>query len=535
MELARDNLLQLDDVNVILVYWSEGSHGNYETPMANTKILARQITMFMYYLSQLHGVEFHSEKFRNNINMVGFSLGAHVAGFVGKELEGKISRITGLDPAGPYFDTVPPRDRLDYTDAQLVDVIHTNVGSFTYLTAGLGLLKKGAHLLLSRLSNDMDNLQNNQTQDTKTPWFGIQKNIGHLDYYANSGSIQPGCNDELHICDHIRATEYYVNFLEYEVRARKAYEANSSIVRSGRHRLVAFPSNDYADFKSGNSLKRNCPALIASDTIGNEERFEISKKCTIPIDLVSPAEEFRSELQRNYNISLKTRGQRKFYFSTLSHEPYVAEHFVLRGHLADDSKWTSGCKLTMLTRSYFHEHIYSVIEYNSTELLPTNSEDFYGIAMPFVTPVDWRDTYPSPKNIAIHSGTSDAGGVDKSYSVLRSFLPNKLFARIIYRELAGKIEQAFAAFTNLIRTETDDLCRLNFLAVEARPLVSVTSDLSIWFNHDDETLFAKVKTPQELKEHGRYKLRPPLTLSTTKPDAKLRVDSIVVGKQVAFN
>ena len=32
----------------------------------------------------------------------------------------------GLDPAGPMFSGMPPLVRLDWTDAQFVDVHHTN-------------------------------------------------------------------------------------------------------------------------------------------------------------------------------------------------------------------------------------------------------------------------------------------------------------------------------------------------------------------------------------------------------------------------
>jgi hypothetical protein len=38
---------------------------------------------------------------------------------------GQVGRITGLDPSGPLFHSVGRADRLDPTDAQFVDVIHT--------------------------------------------------------------------------------------------------------------------------------------------------------------------------------------------------------------------------------------------------------------------------------------------------------------------------------------------------------------------------------------------------------------------------
>ncbi|XP_035707593.1 pancreatic lipase-related protein 2 isoform X2 [Folsomia candida] len=96
-----------------------------------------------------------------NVHLIGQSLGAlGVVGEAGTEtrkLSGiPVARITGLDPAGPLFD--PPalaiKPGLSLKDALFVDVIHTNLG-------GLG--------------------------GTAT--------YGHLDFYPNGGSKQPGCVD----------------------------------------------------------------------------------------------------------------------------------------------------------------------------------------------------------------------------------------------------------------------------------------------------------------------------------------------------
>lgn len=66
-----------------------------------------------------------------HVHLIGHSLGAHTAGYAGERIEG-LGRITGLDPAEPYFQGMPSHARLDPTDAQLVDVIHTD-GSSIFL------------------------------------------------------------------------------------------------------------------------------------------------------------------------------------------------------------------------------------------------------------------------------------------------------------------------------------------------------------------------------------------------------------------
>jgi len=60
-----------------------------------------------------------------------------------------LGRITGLDPAEPYFQGTPPIVRLDPTDAKFVDVIHTDgasiflLGKFGVIYGGVGAPPQG--------------------------------------------------------------------------------------------------------------------------------------------------------------------------------------------------------------------------------------------------------------------------------------------------------------------------------------------------------------------------------------------------------
>ncbi|KAF2883646.1 hypothetical protein ILUMI_22518 [Ignelater luminosus] len=127
----------------------------------------------------------------DDVHLVGHSLGAHVAAMGADKVKGgKIARITGLDPAGPgYNSDVPPMYRLDPSDAQLVDIIHTN----------------------------MRVLSLSQPQ-------------GHLDFYPNGGRFQPGCPNMYDLftignsmeCNHGRAYHYFAETIRNK-HAFKSY------------------------------------------------------------------------------------------------------------------------------------------------------------------------------------------------------------------------------------------------------------------------------------------------------------------------
>ncbi|XP_054922869.2 pancreatic triacylglycerol lipase-like [Dermacentor andersoni] len=146
-----DALLAAGDVNVLVVDWEKGATlPNYVQAAANARLVGRQVAQAVRRLLRLGAQP-------RDFHLVGFSLGAHVAGFAGAELR-NLSRITGLDPAAPLFEGYDHTSRLDPTDAKLVDVIHSNGDSF--LRGGLGAFEP----------------------------------LGHVDYYPNGGKAQLGCN-----------------------------------------------------------------------------------------------------------------------------------------------------------------------------------------------------------------------------------------------------------------------------------------------------------------------------------------------------
>jgi pimeloyl-ACP methyl ester carboxylesterase len=147
----KNAILDAEDVNVIIVNWSKGNGFPYEKATANTQVVGAETGLFINYMIANHGAK------AADFHVIGHSLGSHIAGYAGKQVVG-LGRITGLDPAGPYFENTDPVVRLDPTDAAFVDVIHTD----------------GAHNLLLGL--------------------GTLQRMGHVDFYPNGGYDQPKCS-----------------------------------------------------------------------------------------------------------------------------------------------------------------------------------------------------------------------------------------------------------------------------------------------------------------------------------------------------
>lgn len=200
-------LLDYEDVNVIVVDWEKGAVlPNYVQAAGNTRLVGHKIANLIKSINLKFGLT------GNSYHLIGFSLGAHVAGFAGMEIRNSssgmsrlwINRITGLDPASPLFEGYEASDRLDPSDAQFVDVIHSN---------GDGVLRGG---------------------------FGSLQPMGHVDFYPNGGRVQVGCNSVLlsalsdiiygkwqSLCNHRRALNFFMDSFEFNKCRFRSFNCDS--------------------------------------------------------------------------------------------------------------------------------------------------------------------------------------------------------------------------------------------------------------------------------------------------------------------
>ncbi|KAL1400678.1 hypothetical protein pipiens_007241 [Culex pipiens pipiens] len=165
--MVRTELLELGEFNVIYVDWSAANHPDYRVSRRLVYPAGIATSNLIDFLARTSGLR------RDTVAIVGHSLGAHVAGNAGKGQNGRLPTIIGLDPALPFFSGDETIDRIRDTDAEYVEIIHTNGGV-----------------------------------------MGFLEPIGDADFYPNWGRIQPGCGVDIDGgCAHARAVDYFVESL----------------------------------------------------------------------------------------------------------------------------------------------------------------------------------------------------------------------------------------------------------------------------------------------------------------------------------
>lgn len=150
---AIEEFLGGSDVNVIAIDWSGPADLLYWESVDAVQQVAKVNAKLIQELHENLGVDL------GNVHLIGHSLGAHIMGFTGQEVlaltGGLVGRITGLDPAGPWWNGKSEDERLSAEDAVFVEAIHTD-----------------GNLL------------------------GFGERVADVDYFPNGGvATQPGCSE----------------------------------------------------------------------------------------------------------------------------------------------------------------------------------------------------------------------------------------------------------------------------------------------------------------------------------------------------
>uniref|UniRef100_A0A1B6MCF6 Lipase domain-containing protein n=1 Tax=Graphocephala atropunctata TaxID=36148 RepID=A0A1B6MCF6_9HEMI len=228
VEQVREAYLLAEDVNIIAVNWPRLAMSFYSLSRIAVTPVGRYTAEFVDFLISEVGVSPAS------LHLLGHSLGAHIVGVVGESVTfGNLSRITGLDPAAPLFNPDVPNGRLDASDAEFVDVIHTEGGI-----------------------------------------VGYYEPCGHVDFYPNGGSRQPGCGADYLVCSHRRSYKYFAEsvtsdgFISTTCDTWEDYEQgqctnntktvmgeNVDISANGCYYLYTNPSRPYAKWNSSDTFQ----------------------------------------------------------------------------------------------------------------------------------------------------------------------------------------------------------------------------------------------------------------------------------------
>nr|XP_042906578.1 pancreatic lipase-related protein 2 isoform X1 [Parasteatoda tepidariorum]XP_042906579.1 pancreatic lipase-related protein 2 isoform X2 [Parasteatoda tepidariorum] len=277
----KNALIEKEKCNVFIVDWSGLDGKWYGTAMDNMRRVGEEVGVFIKRLKGLIS-GFDPKK----VHIVGHSLGAHASGYAGKWVKDqgfKVGRITGLDPAGPDFNELTACQRLDRSDADFVDVIHTNwAGKFWGSVSG----------------------------------FGLEQQVGHFDFYPNGGEDQPGCKTagqaELDI-----ALDLYSYLVPAEV-LRKIFAGGFDETKAKLMDLSCSHSRAYEYFYWSIKDKDN-GCRFSADECASWEKYN-KGECATPAEKLPKIQ--MGYYSYKYKQHIQQQRQWKFYLRSTSSAPY---------------------------------------------------------------------------------------------------------------------------------------------------------------------------------------------------------------------
>jgi hypothetical protein len=368
--IGANTYLKIYDCNVILMDWSLGARGpQYAMAAANTEVVGRQLGILLLKMIE-NGLK------PENIHLLGFSLGAHVAGSSSEVLKKKghlIERITGLDAASPLFRTNHLKEKhkkLDREDARLVDVIHTDASP------------------------------------TVTDGFGLWEPIGHVDFFPNGGQEQPGCTDTKQsvvvthfdktlsrevACSHIRAWRLF-----QETLLNKA--------AGGQNRC------DFTAF--------SCPGGLKSF-----ERGFCFPDLPKPNTSLALDSSYRNDIGR---FGEDVKGEGVMFFATRATPPYCGTQIQASIHISPKTGVIKG--IILLNLQYPHHSVSFHINCDADDLILT------GTVMSGLAVSDYGTLNDNVKNI---TATLNFVDLDLEEENNNTYIPTIYIDKVVIRDMYG--------------------------------------------------------------------------------------------------
>ncbi|KYN32701.1 Venom phospholipase A1 [Trachymyrmex septentrionalis] len=230
----RDLAMQLKHkYTVFALDWSQGACTEglpilkftaYPSAVINTREIGHLLANHTVTLIKQCGVPLE------NIIYIGHSLGAHVCGFAGKNIQKiglQIKLIIGADPAMPLFKINKCEEKLCKSDATFVTILHTSD-------------------------------------------LGLSDQMGNLDLYFNGGHIQPKCGINFMPCSHSRAITYMADIFKNKCGFPGVPNSSSSYPDSNTTDCIVMNSNilDY-----NNSMEGKYYVFVDKDSHCTQETF----------------------------------------------------------------------------------------------------------------------------------------------------------------------------------------------------------------------------------------------------------------------